>query len=182
MTIEFLTKFEEWYFGNVSVKGTHYRYSNKILENVKEVKRIRQGYKYESMQMAWNAGFELGLEMGIDAGINERKRLRIKKNEQENITSCVVCNNKFNIEDKNILDIFGSSSGLYICKDCVYKRYNRKCIKCGCLFKSPNSSGALIPCPKCEEDGDLERYGRKVTKRDIDKLFKEIDRLNLGSD
>jgi hypothetical protein len=92
------------------------------------------------------------------------------KNEQKDIIFCEICLEQFKEEDESIKFTY-DSVGEAICKNCAYKIWTRKCVKCLCLFKSPDSSGIFEYCPNCEEEEGKERYGRKATKNDIDKLF-----------
>ena len=99
------------------------------------------------------------------------------ENEQKDIIFCEICCEKLNEKDEYKTFTYDSEDEP-ICKNCAYKIWTRKCIVCGLLFKSPDSLGAIEPCPECEEEESVERYGRKATKKDIDKLFyrsKKVD-------
>lgn len=92
------------------------------------------------------------------------------ENEQNDIIFCDICLEQFNEKDENIKFTYDTEHEV-ICKNCAYKIWTRKCIVCGFLFQSPDSSGILEYCPNCDDEEGKERYGRKATKKDIDKLF-----------
>ena len=85
---------------------------------------------------------------------------------------CDECCTKFRAKDLNIKYMYDDDCNI-ICKSCAYKIWTRICVKCKSLFESPDYKGILVPCPTCEEDEDKERYGRKLARKRIDKLFKE---------
>ena len=90
------------------------------------------------------------------------------KEENMDIQICdVCCETKVNVaEGIGKTFVYDSESNI-VCRSCAYELWDRKCVKCGCLFCG--HPGEF--CPFCEEDNDKEYLGRKATKKDIDALF-----------
>lgn len=86
---------------------------------------------------------------------------------EEDMIECEMCNKPLKEKDLGITFIYTEDCDL-VCRNCAYKIFDRKCIKCNTLFNS------LSCCPNCEEDENKISYGRKATKKDIDKFFDDV--------
>ena len=84
---------------------------------------------------------------------------------------CEECCTKFRKKDLNIKYTYDDDYNNIICRLCAYKLWTRICVRCRLMFESPDTDGTLQPCPRCEEEDHKELYGRKATRKDIDKLF-----------
>ncbi len=91
---------------------------------------------------------------------------------EENMIECEECNKPLKEKDLGITFVYTEDYDP-VCRNCAYKIWDRKCGKCNTLFNS------LDCCPICEEDENKIRYGRKITKKEVDKLFDDILKLRL---